>query len=488
MPSIGLAGWAKYGHRNLETVSQLRGRDLIRRGPFARLWWSQAVSSLGDWVSLFASFALAARIAGGGSSASLGILVPLVGRILPGLVFGIVGGVLADRWNRKVTMLVADVGRALLAAGLVFVDNYRELFLLTFFTELLSMVRQPAREAVVPHLIPERHLLAANGLSLLSNYGTAPIGSAIFAGLSALGPRLPQFGAFGSSIGAAFVFDAVTFLLSALIVVFTHIPEVKLPKSRRARGKLDLRTPLRDIGEGFRFVTASGPIRRMILGMAAGLFGGGALFVIGQPFAEQVLRVSDSGYGLIVTALGIGVGLGMLGVTILGTMDTRRRIVFGLALVSVGIAIIATGFTNSLWAATSWTLVTGIGTGVAYVTAFTQLHATVDDNLRGRTFATMFAFARTALLISFALAGVGAAALDGVLTGELNEGIRAVIVLGGLVVLLVGGTVLWAAREEIRPVPLDAERLATLAEAGDAITWMRGDRRQNPSRAPVDEE
>ena len=433
-------------------------------------------------MSLFASFALAARIAGGGSSASLGILVPLVGRILPGLVFGIVGGVLADRWNRKITMLVADVGRALLALGLVFVDNYRELFILTFVTELLSMARQPAREAVVPHLIPDRHLLAANGLSLLSNYGTAPIGSAIFAGLSEVGSRLPSFGAFGSSIGAAFVFDAITFLLSAVIVLSTAIPEVKLSKARRAKGKLDLKPPLRDIGEGFHFVTRSGPIRRMILGMAAGLFGGGALFVIGQPFAEQVLRVSDAGYGLIVTALGIGVGLGMLGVTIFATMETRRQIVFGLALISVGISIIATGFTNSLWAAIAWTLGTGAGTGVAYVTAFTQLHATVDDSLRGRTFATMFAFARTALLVSFALAGVGAAALDGVLTGELNEGIRAVIVLGGLVVLLVGGAGLWAAREEIRPKPFDEEQLATLASAGDAITWMRGDR--SPSRRP----
>ena len=383
---------------------------------------------------------------------------------------------------------MADIGRALLAVGLVFVDNYRELFVLTFVTELLSMARQPAREAVVPHLIPERHLLAANGLSLLSNYGTAPIGSALFAGLSEVGSRLPRFGTFGPSIGAAFVFDAFTFLVSALIVVSTAIPEVKLSKSRRAKGKLDLKTPLRDIGEGFRFVTRSGPIRRMILGMAAGLFGGGALFVIGQPFAEQVLRVSDAGYGLIVTSLGVGVGLGMLGVTVFATMETRRQIVFGLALMSVGVSIIATGFTKSLWAAIAWTLGTGAGTGVAYVTAFTQLHATVDDSLRGRTFATMFAFARTALLVSFALAGVGAAALDGVLAGELNEGIRAVIVLGGIVVLVVGATLLWSGREEIHPKPFDAEQLATLASAGDAITWMRGDR--NPPRRPppIDDE
>lgn len=471
----------------METITQLRGRDLIRRGPFARLWWSQAISSLGDWVTLFASFALAARISGGGPSASLGILVPLVGRILPGLVLGFVGGVLADRWNRKATMIVADVGRAVLAGGLLFVANFRDLFVLTFLTELLTMVRQPAREAVVPRLIPQHHLLTANGLSLLSNYGTAPLGSAVFAGLSELGARLPDFGSFGPSIGAAFVFDAVTFLGSAVIVVFTPIPDVKLPRSRRSKGSLDFRTPLRDFTEGFRFVATSGPIRRMILGMAAGLFGGGALFVLGQPFAEQVLRASDSGYGLVVTALGIGVGLGMLAVTILGNMNTRRQVVFSLALLAAGIAIVLTGLANTVLAAAGWTLLTGLGTGIAYVTGFTQLHATVDDSLRGRTFAAMFAFARSSLLISFALAGVGAAALDGVLTGELNEGIRAVIVLGGSVVVLVGAAVLWAARDEWIPGHFDEEQLATMAEAGDAITWMRGDRSGSRRQRTIDE-
>jgi dTMP kinase len=464
----------------VEITPSIRGRDLIRKGPFARLWWSQAISSLGDWVTLFASFALAARISGGGSSASLGILVPLVGRILPGLVLGIVGGVVADRWSRKATMITADVGRAVLAAGLLFVDNFRDLFILTFVTELLSMVRQPAREAVVPTLIPERHLLTANGLSLLSNYGTAPIGSALFAGLSELGTRLPDFGSFGPSIGAAFVFDAVTFLISALIVVFTPIPELALPKARRAKGTLDLKTPVRDFVEGFRFVARSGPIRRMILGMAAGLFGGGALFVLGQPFAEQVLRASDSGYGLIVTALGVGVGLGMLAVTILGSMNTRRQVVFSLALLATGLAIVLTGLTETVLGAAGWTIVTGLGTGIAYVTGFTQLHATVDDSLRGRTFAAMFALARSSLLISFALAGIGAATLDGVLAGELNEGIRAVIVLGGVVVLLVGIAVVWAARDEWLPKQFSEEQLATMAEAGDAITWMRGDRRTAP--------
>jgi dTMP kinase len=462
----------------VETFKNLRGRDLITRGPFARLWWSQAISSLGDWVALFASFALAARIAGGGAAAGIGILVPLVARILPGLFFGVVAGVIADRWNRKLTMIACDLGRSALALSLVFVGSFRILFVVTFFTELLSIIRQPAREAVVPSLIPPRHLLTANGLSLLSNYGTAPLGSALFAGLSALGSQLPAFGSFGPSIASAFVLDAFTFLVSALIVMTTTIPRLELPRARRATGALDVRAPMRDMIEGFRFVAKSGPIRRMILGMAAGLFGGGALLVIGQPFAEQVLRASDSGYGLIVTALGVGVGLGMLAVTVLGSVNTRRQVVFALSLLCTGLAIVFTGFSNSVLSAAGWTLLTGLGTGTAYVTGFTELHLSVTDQLRGRTFAAMYSFARTALLVSFGLAGVGAAALDGVLSGELNEGIRAVIVLGGLVVLIAGAAVLWATRREFSPRNLDEEQLATLREAGDAITWMRGDRSQ----------
>lgn len=470
----------------METIEQLPGRHLITRGPFARLWWSQAISSLGDWVALFASFALAARIAGGGAAAGIGILVPLVGRILPGLLLGVVAGVVADRWNRKLTMLFSDWGRALLAASLIFVDNFRVLFLVTFLTELLAIIRQPAREAVVPTLIPARHLLTANGLALLSSYGTAPIGAALFAGLSEVGARLPDYGSFGPSIATAFAFDSFTFFVSAVIVAFTPIPNVVLPRRRRARSKLDLKAPLRDVVEGFRYVVRSGPIRRMILGMAAGLFGGGALMVIGQPFAEQVLRASDSGYGLIVTSLGVGVGVGMLGVTVLGTMNTRRQVVFALSLLVTSLGIIFTGLSDRVSAAAGWTLLTGVGTGTAYVTGFTHLHASVPDELRGRTFGAMFTFARTALLISFALAGVGAAALDGVFTGELNEGIRAVIVLGGAVVLLSGLAVLWAARSDWMRASFDEEQLATLAEAGDAITWMRGDRRRRGITATDD--
>lgn len=452
-----------------------RGRDLIRRGPFAKLWWSQMISSLGDWVALFASFALAARIAGGGSAATVAILVPLLGRILPGLFFGFLGGVIADRWSRKTTMIVADFGRAVMAIGLLFVGSYTQLFALTFATEIFALIRQPAREAVVPTLVAPDKLLAVNGLNLAAAYGTAPIGSAIYAGLAEVGRFLPEIGTVGPAIGTAFLFDCITFLISGVIVIFIPISAPKAARDR-ADGIKPQASAWRDIVEGMRFVMGSGPVRRMILGMAAGLFGGGALFVLGQPFSEQVLRGGESGYGILVTALGVGVALGMVGVTVFATMDTRREPLFAFALLTTGLAIGFTAFADTVFGAAGWAFVAGVGTGIAYVSGFTHLHASVSDALRGRTFAALFAFARTGLLVSFGLAGVGAAALAGVLPGELNNGIRAVMLLGGAVVALSGLAVM--AGSGAWRMSLDDEKLERMGEAADSITWMRGSRKR----------
>lgn len=449
----------------------------MRRGPFARLWWSQVVSSLGDWATLFATFALAARISGGGRSASLGILVALVARILPGLLIGVIGGVLADRWDRKKTMVVADFGRAVLVLVLAFVGSYRSLFIVTFAIEVLSLVRQPARESVIPQLIPGRHLAAANGLNLLASYGTAPMGSALFAFLAAAGERFLPDAVANPGLTATFAFDGLTFIASGLVVLTVAIPPHHLSAGRKGRGRTDIRAPLRDMMEGFTFVGSYPAVRRTVVGMAAGLFGGGALFVLGQPFSEQVLQGRNSGYGIVVTSLGLGAGIGMGVVTLFGRFVSRREPLFAVALVLTGLAIVFAGFTDTVWGAAGWVFVAGCGTGVAYVIGFTHLHAVVTDDIRGRTFAALFASARLALLGSFGLATTAAAALDGMLPGVLANGVRLVIILSGAVIFASGGGSMWAVRAQLRGEPLDEDSYRTLTDASDAMSWMRGGRR-----------
>jgi hypothetical protein len=298
----------------------------------------------------------------------------------------------------------------------------------------------------------------------------------VFALLAQVGPTfLPDVVSPG--IVLAFSLDAVTFLVSGVIVLWTPLPVARVSGERRAKGRMDVRAPLRDMADGFKFVALYGNVRRMVLGMAFGLFGGGALFVLGQPFSEQTLGGGDSGYGIVVTALGVGVGIGMGAMTFFGWNLVRREPVFAVALVGTGLSIVLTSLTATVAGAAGWVFVAGAGTGVAYVTGFTQLHAIVTDDIRGRTFAALFASARAALLVSFGLAGVGAAALDGVLPGMLSSGTRAVILGSGVTILVSGAGTLWAVRDQLTGQPMDDDALRTLKDAGDAITWMRGDRR-----------
>ncbi len=460
----------------VDSVEQIRGRDLIRRGPFAKLWWANSISSLGDWVNIFATLALAARIGGGGDASTVAIIVPLAARFLPGMLVGMLGGVVADRWNRKITMVVSDFGRAVLVGTLLFVSNLSQLFMVIVFVELLGLFRQPAREAVVPSLIAPRHLAAANSLNLVSMYGTAPVGSAIFALLTEFSEWLPEFGLFGAWVLPAFLFDMATFAVSGLITLTIPIKATTLPERRRMRrGGRSLAAPMRDLAEGWALVGRRGPVRRLVWGMAMALLGGGGLFVMGQPFAQQVLESTESGYGALLTALGLGVAIGMVLLAGLGKNLLHREPVFALGLWAAGGGIIFTSFSRSFFSAVGWVLMLGIGTGMAYVSGFTQLHSVVTDEIRGRTFGLLYTLGRLALLISLAAAGVSAVALEGALPGLLGNGIRAVLFISGLAVLLTGLVALWSARRQLRMI-FDHHAVVAMWERSQALGRLRNRR------------
>lgn len=455
-------------------TEHIRGRQLIFSGPYARLFWSQTISSLGDWITLFATFSLAGRISGGGSSAPAAMLVPLAGRILPGLLFGIVGGVAVDRFDRKKIMIVSDIGRACLVMVLVLVGNYRDLFLISFLIEVLSLVRQPVRDAVTPQIIPQRHLMAANGLNLISAYGTAPVGSAVFAFIASIATALPSFGAPKDGVSAAFAIDAFTFILSAIIVMTIAIPKLEISAERQSKSRGDWRAPVRDMIHGFRYVIRMAAIRRTIVGMGVGLFGGGAVIVLSQPFSSEILNGGNEGFGVLVTSLGIGLVIGLVLMTVLGRNLQRREAIFSSALSIVGVSIVFTSSANSVGGASGWVFLAGFFVGIAYVSGFTHLHGVIDDEaVRGRTFAAFYAVARTAVLVSLALTAGGAKALDGLLPGEYSSGLRAMMLVAGLIILGSGVSVLLAIRKDLFGGSLEEDVLAPLKETGEAIDRMR---------------
>ena len=149
---------------------------------FFRLWLAQVFSAFGDWVGFLAIIVIAERI--GGDTAGSAIALVMIARVLPGFFLASVGGVIVDRFNRKRLMITCDITRAVVLLVLPAIDTVWGLVLASLVLELATSLWGPAKEAIVPNVVPEDQLTTANSLSLVAAYGTFPFASAAFAGLA----------------------------------------------------------------------------------------------------------------------------------------------------------------------------------------------------------------------------------------------------------------------------------------------------------------
>jgi dTMP kinase len=412
---------------------------------YFRLWMAQVVSSLGDWIGLVAVLALAARVSQG-SSAAVGLV--MAARMVPGFFLAPVGGVLVDRWDRRRTMVVCDVGRSAIVAILPFVDTLLGLFLASFLLEILTLLWSPAKDASVPNLVPEKKLAAANSLSMAAAYGTFPVGSAIFASLAGLASWLGHFHALHrlqvNQESLALWADAVTFLGSAALIW-----TLTLPGGRGGEGRIDWGQTWRELVEGQRFLRRNETVRSVMLGMGVGLIGCGAVVPLGPIYAKSVLGSGSAGFGLLMTGVGTGAAIGVLALSV-AVRRLPTEPVFVVALFGSGAGLILVSSFANLTVAVAMAGVFGLFAGTCYVSGFTVIQERVDDALRGRMFATLYTIIRFCLLMALAVAPWISGLLDEI-SGALFPhrvidvgvriavpGVRLTFWLGGLMTLAAG--------------------------------------------------
>jgi dTMP kinase len=412
---------------------------------YFRLWMAQVVSSLGDWIGLVAVVALAARVSQG-SSAAVGLV--MAARMVPGFFLAPVGGVLVDRWDRRRTMVVCDIGRSAIVATLPFVDTLLGLFLASFLLEILTLLWSPAKDASVPNLVPEKKLAAANSLSMAAAYGTFPVGSAVFASLAGLASWLGHFHALHrlqvNQESLALWADAVTFLGSAALIW-----TLTLPSRRGGEGRIDWGQTWRELVEGQRFIRRNETVRSVMLGMGVGLIGCGSVVPLGPIYAKQVLGSGSAGFGLLMTGVGTGAAIGVLALSV-AVRRLPTEPVFVTALFGAGAGLILVTSFADLTVAVVMAGVFGLFAGTCYVSGFTVIQERVDDALRGRMFATLYTIIRFCLLLALAVAPWVSGLLDQI-SGALFAhrvidvgvrvavpGVRLTFWLGGLVTLAAG--------------------------------------------------
>ena len=143
----------------------------------------------------------------------------LATRIAPGFFLATAAGVIVDRFNRKHLLLVCDIGRAVVLFTLPFVDSLFGLIVASFMLEIFTMMWSPAKEAIVPNLVPKEKLTTANSLNVVAAYGMFPVAAGVAALLAKAAESLADEGWVDTwrlnEEGLAFYVDGVSFLLTA---------------------------------------------------------------------------------------------------------------------------------------------------------------------------------------------------------------------------------------------------------------------------------
>lgn len=429
-------------------------RGLLRFTSFRRLWISLGFSSLGDWLGFLATTALAASYGGENYMlANFAVGGVLILRMLPALVLGPIAGVWVDRFDRRRLMVVSDIVRFGMYASIPIVGTWWWLFVATLVTECASIFWNPAKEATVPNLLPRERLEAANQLSLVTTYGSAPIAAAIFTFLatasSLLGRTWNDF--FETNpVHLALYVNAVTFLFAA----FTVFRMKDIPRTRHEHETQP--GVARQITEGWAYVGRTRLVRGLVIGMLGAFAAGGAVIGVGRVYVGR-MDAGDAAYGVLFGTVFVGLATGMfVGPRLLRGFSRRR--LFGLCLVGAGVMLVAVALINELVLAVIFVLLVGAFAGMAWVVGYTLVGLEVDDRLRGRTFAFLQTMVRIVLIAVLALAPLISGAIGAHDIRVLDflvrfDGSNAVILLAAVLALGMG-VVSFRQMDDRRGVPI----------------------------------
>jgi dTMP kinase len=426
---------------------------LLRLPAFRRLWAAIAVSSLGDWLGLLATTALAAYLTKDSSNLAQGAAVSgvLLTRLLPDLILGPIAGALVDRFDRRLVAIIGDTMAGLLYVSIIFSGNLLWLLVAQFLVEAIGLFSTPAKQAMWVNVVPRERLAVANQLNYVSVYGMVPVAATLFALLSTLASFFGVPDVSGSSgalisggtntlaIDIALAIDAGTYLFSAFMVLISRrlIPAFVGDRST-SRSIFSL------IGEGVSFVRRNRLMRSIYIGILGAFGAGGLVAGVAQAYVAT-LGAGNAGYGILFGAVFTGLALGMLiGPKVLPNVP--RRMIFTPAIGAAGITLIVMSVLQDFLGAAITASLMGVFAGIAWINGFTMIGHEVSDQLRGRVFAFVMSSVRIILLLTIAAGPILAGAIGTypVTVGDFRfeiTGPAVVLAVGGLIAFTVSGLI-----------------------------------------------
>jgi len=355
--------------------------SLLKNARFVRLWLGQGLSFVGDSVSTVALVLLVVDLSGSASAVG-GVLVA---RLLPTLASPFVG-VLADRLDRRAVLVAADLARAILVLGLIFVRDLPAIYALVFLLGAAQTVFNPTVRAAFPGVVGGGDLTRANALI-----------SGTFSFSVMAGPALG--GVLVASVGVevAFLLDALTFLVSAALI--STIPLPAPGRDDEGEGFFG------ELRAGFGYLAGARVPLAIVTGAFLATLTANATVPAEAFLAKDTFDAGDVGYGLIASLWGGGMILGSALTAVLGgRMDLT--LLYFVSIFATAIAFVGVGLSPTFVLALGAIAVAGVANGVDNVATDTVLQKRVPDAFMGRVFAARFMTFSAGEALAYPLGGL----------------------------------------------------------------------------------
>jgi DHA3 family macrolide efflux protein-like MFS transporter len=390
---------------------------VLRNRDFLALFLSQLVSKVGDNFAVVAALVLINELA---VRSGIAVVVIATAMTVPQL-FAVASGVFIDRFSRKGLMIVTDVVRAgvILLALLVHKPGHLYILYLTAFVVMgLGAMYIPARNASIPNMVPEAHLLTANALIQATELVSLIVGASLATLVISL-----------TSTSTAFVIDSLTFVVSALFLLAAHIPRGALhgsSASSLAAGS-EFRRFWKGFTDGVHYISSNQHLLQLMAITTMATLGLSATVLLAAAYFKQLLGISAQYLGLLQATEGMGMALGALLISVYASWARSRQIV-SIAMIVLGAGILVFALAPVYWLVLVGALVVGLCVVSARTTLAAMTQALVPDSQRGRV--------ESAMVTVIGIGTMGALVMAGIL-GDI-VGPTSIFILTGIVVLVAG--------------------------------------------------
>ncbi len=402
---------------------------MLRHAGFRNLWLGQIVSQIGDYFAFLALMVVVSGFSNDAANTTQAVSGLMIAFSLPRLLLGVLAGVFVDRWNRRYTMISADVLRVMLALAFIpafLTHNLLLVYGLAFVMSAFGTLFNPAKGAIIPLLVPTEQLTAANALSQTSQMLATFIGPAL-AGVT--------FAAVGKgNEWVAFAVDGLSFAVSAL-AVWRIKAEAGIAPARAVAPEESgaVRRVWQELVVGLRALLGNRTMATLSAVMGITMLGIGAMNVLWLVYLKTRFGFEAADLAGRVAIVDIAFSAGMVLATglvgnVLSGLAPKWLVVGGL--ISGGLLLLPIGYIPNYWVLV--VLMFGIGLGVGPINAgiSSLMQIVVPNSQMGRVSGGFGTIVDTTMLLSVAMAGT--------LGGWL--GIPAVLLLSGLA--CIGGGVL----------------------------------------------